>query len=90
MSDKATIPEVNVAFDGIVFPLAKTLVAVEAETGPIQGAGITWDVLDGRTVVTVEFCLRGQEPTHISFTEQEDGSFEVHTPPVYLPNPREF
>lgn len=87
---KTTLPELHVAFDGIVFPLNKNLVAVESKEGPVQGAGITWDVMGDRTTITVEFCLRGQEPTHISFVEQEDGSYEVVTPPVFLPNTKEF
>jgi hypothetical protein len=82
--------KVNVGFDGLIFPLANPLVAIEAEDGPVKGAGITWSVIDGLVVVTVEFCLKGQEPIHISFSQQEDGTFEVITPPVYLPNPREF
>jgi hypothetical protein len=84
------MPDLHVAFDGIVFPLTKHLVAIEASEGPVQGAGITWDVVGGHTTITVEFCLRGQDPTHISFVEQEDGSYEVVTPPVFLPNPKEF
>jgi hypothetical protein len=81
-------------FDGTrSLPLANPLVAIEAEaTGPIQGRR---HHLGGAgrpsAVVTVEFCLRGSgADPRLILSQQEDGSFEVITPPVYLPNPREF
>jgi hypothetical protein len=74
----------HVGFDGITFPLDKKVVIVEAEAGPIEGAGISWEKIHGKLSVTVEFKPRGQEPIHISLIEDDDGHFEVVTPPIVI------
>lgn len=82
--------QIQVGFDGMAMPVQKPIVTIEAEKGPVQGAGLTWGVLDGKAVLTVEFQLRGIEPYQFHLTEQDDGSYEVSSPPVFLPNPKEF
>lgn len=76
----------QVGFDGMAWPVDKPIVTIEAERGPVQGAGITWS----ENTITVEFQIRGLDPFQFHMTEQEDGSYEVIAPPVYLPNPKEF
>jgi hypothetical protein len=87
---KQDLGQIQVGFDGMAMPVDKPLVTIEAEKGPVQGAGITWSLVDDKTVISVEFQLRGQEPTQFHLTEQDDGSYEVISPPVFLPNPKEF
>jgi hypothetical protein len=77
-------PKLHIGFDGLTFPIDENAVIVEAEKGPIEGAGITWETFDGHLSVTVEFKARNQEPIYISLIEDDDGHFEVVTPPVVI------
>ena len=91
MATQEDFGQIQVGFDGMAWPCEKPILTIEAERGPVQGAGITWGFdPKGKAVLTVEFQLRGQEPHHVHLEEQDDGTYEVITPPVFLPHPKEF
>lgn len=74
------MPGPFVNFDGLSFPLDKPLVVLDADEGPIEGAGITWN----ENCVTVELKLRGMEPLHFSVVENEQGKYNIVLPEFQL------
>lgn len=76
----------HISFDDLSFPLEKGLVVIDEvdPTCPVQGAGLTWDVIEGRHAVTVELAMRGMEPMHFSLVENDEGQFEVMLPDFKL------
>lgn len=78
----------QVGFDGMAMPVQDPLVVLEAESGPVQSAGIVWTEHDGRLELTIEFQLRGQEPCRFHLAEQDDGAYEISTPPIHLAPPQ--
>ena len=83
-SSDLDVGQLRVAFDGFIWPVETPLVTIEAEKGPVQGAGIIWSTVAGKTVLTVEFQLRNCDPLRIHLTEQDDGSYEVAMPPLSI------
>lgn len=67
-------------------PLENSLVSIDNtdEESPIVGAGITWDVIEGRHAVTVELNMRGMEPMHFSVVENDTGEFNLILPEVKI------
>lgn len=78
---------IHVGFDGITMPLDNKVVVIHADDGPIEGAGITWEKVNGALSVTVEFKPRGRNAIQISLIEDEHGDYEVVQPPVFIRKP---